>query len=331
MPELRRDPISRNWVIIAKERSKRPNDFTSPEENRKGGFCPFCYGNESSTPPEVFALRAKDTTPDSPGWSIRIVPNKFPAVSYEGEINLNLEGLKESMNALGVHEVIVEGPDHDSHLGEHSIEHVEKLVDCIADRYKTLVKKSKHQYIQIFKNSGAIAGASLEHTHWQIISIPIIPSIIENELEGANIYYKEKGKCVFCDLMAEEQIDKERIIIENKDFLVFCPYASRFPYETWIVPKKHNHDFAGINDEEQKSLAISLKEIINKFEKAFNYPPYNLVIHTSPIGVECNDYYHWHIEILPRLSITAGFEWGTGCIINPTAPEVAADALKTKE
>lgn len=331
MPELRKDPISKNWVIIAKERSKRPHDFSTHTENKKGGFCPFCYGNENSTPPEVFALRTKDTTPNSPGWSIRIVPNKFPAVSSEGENDITVDGLKESMNAIGVHEVIVEAPEHDSQLGQHSIEHLEKLVDCIANRFKTLMEMQNHKYIQVFKNSGAVAGASLEHTHWQIISIPIVPAFIENELAGAKAFYNEKGKCVFCEMISEEKKDKGRIIFENDEFLVFCPYASRFPYETWIIPQKHNHNFAAINAQEKKSLAASLKEIIGNLERTFNYPPYNLVIHTAPVGGEGTDYYHWHIEIIPRLSITAGFEWGTGCIINPTAPEIAAEALKTKE
>jgi len=324
---MRKDAITGDWVIIAAERGKRPQDFTVTDQQAKGGDCVFCYGNEHKTPPEVLGWRPGSGKPDSPGWTVRVFPNKYPAVARKGSPVPEGTGTLQAMAAVGVHEVIVDTPDHFRSLGMMKDTQAEQVLLAIADRYRALSKTPGIEYIQVFKNSGAPAGASLEHSHWQIIAVPVIPSVFIKEFTGVKKYRETNGACVYCQMISEEMSHPHRIIEMNDEFLVFAPFASRFPYETWVLPRNHEADFRKLSEQGLKSLGHLLRRTVCRLEKVFKYPPYNMVLHTSP-PVPGYEIFHWHIEIIPRLTVTAGFELGTGIIINPSSPEMAAAVLR---
>ncbi len=330
MPELRKDPITGRWVIIATERSKRPSDFSHEPTPIRGGFCPFCEGNEMKTPPEILAYRNNGSGPNSPGWNIRVVPNKFPALGIEGQLNRQGEGLFDKMNGIGAHEVIIETPDHSQTLATLPEKRVEDVLWAFRDRMLDLKKDKRFRYILIFKNHGSAAGASLEHTHSQLIALPIVPKRVLEEVEGAKSYYNYKERCIYCDIVRQEISSGIRVISENADFATLAPYAPRFPFETWILPKQHESAFENSPSHFFENLAKALKNLLQRVESVLERPAYNLVLHTSPFaGAEStNDYYHWHMEMMPKLTKVAGFEWGTGFYINPTPPEEAAKFLR---
>ncbi|MGD0153423.1 MAG: galactose-1-phosphate uridylyltransferase [Thermacetogeniaceae bacterium] len=328
MPELRQEPITKNWVIIATERSKRPSDFPVRQDERRGGACPFCKGNEKLTPPEITAYREAGTRPDDPGWWIRVVPNKFPALensSRETDIKRNYF---TSMAGVGAHEVIVESPEHDLSLEQHDLVQIQEILRAWRDRHNAAISRSPIRYVQIFKNEGAVAGASLEHPHSQLIATPLIPSVVEHELYGASDFYMDRGSCPYCQMIAHEAGSGDRVIAANQQFIAFCPFASRFPFEISILPKRHQASISGIDESMIKNLAAIMKETMQKLAAVLHHPPYNLMLHTAPVGYAESPYYHWHLEVLPRLTIVAGFEWGTGFYINPTPPETAAKYLR---
>lgn len=327
MPEIRKDAVTGNYVIIAAERSKRPHDFTLAPDQKKGQSCVFCYGNEDKTPPEVLAVRPGGGRPDSPGWLVRAFPNKFPAVSPESVIIT--EGSKEDgvVSAVGIHEVLVDSPGHNDSLGRVSDEQAELVLLSLLKRFQTLSGDPRVKYIQVFKNFGAAGGASLEHTHWQMITVPVTPTVVEAEFAGVKRHFRKTGNCIYCQMAENEILKGERIVEATDEFVVLAPFASRFPYELWILPRNHKADFGRATPQEVKALGHVVRRTVRRFERAFNYPPYNIVLHTSPVqrGYEI---FHWHMEILPRLSVTAGFEWGSGIFINPTSPETAAVTLR---
>lgn len=332
MPELRKDPIIGRWVIISTKRGKRPSDFGGTIEKKQGGFCPFCMGNEGTTPPEILAYRPDATTRDTPGWSLRVVPNKFPALQIEGELNKVGEGLFDKMNGIGAHEVLIETPHHEMTIPTMAAKDVENIFWAFRDRLIDLKKDARFKYIMIFKNHGAAAGASLEHPHSQMIALPIIPLVVEQEMTGAKAYYNYKDRCVFCDIIHQEKTEGVRLISENEEFIVFSPYAPRFPFETWIMPKRHSTLFENCRTGEYTALTHALQDTIARMDKVLQNPPYNFIIHNSPLyGYEEVPYYHWHIEVMPKLTKVAGFEWGTGFYINPTPPEDAATFLREVE
>lgn len=334
MPELRQEPITNKWVIIATERSKRPSDFPVEHQERKGGKCPFCEGNEGKTPPEIMSYRKGGTKADTPGWWVRVVPNLFPALSKTGNgggnggVDGESVGLFVTKPGIGDHEVLVESPDHDSSLENHTPKQAIEIFYMWRDRYRALLNDDSIKYIQIFKNEGAIAGASLEHPHSQLIATPLIPPVVSEELNGAWEYYQQQGKCIYCEMIKGEQEDSRRIVADNQDFIAFCPFASRFPFETWIIPKEHQAGFDLINDSQLENMSLIVQEVTRRINGSLNGPPYNMVLHSAPVGNSHAAHYHWHLEILPRLTIVAGFEWGTGIIINPTPPESAAIYLR---
>ena len=331
MPELRKDPITGRWVIIATDRSKRPSDFVREPPRQSTGFCPFCYGNEAKTPPEILAYRSNGTGPNSPGWTVRVVPNKFPALGIEGDLGRRGEGLFDKMNGIGAHEVIIETPEHNATIGTLPEKRVEDVVWAFRDRVLDLKKDRRFRYVLIFKNHGEAAGASLEHPHTQLIALPIVPKRVQEEVDGSRQYYAIKERCVFCDLIRQELDSKIRVVEENNDFVTLEPYAPRFPFETWILPKSHESHFENCQTTIYQNLAKALKALVARMEKVLESPAYNLVIHTSPLAEASNDYYHWHVELMPRLTRVAGFEWGTGFYINPTPPEEAAKFLQEAE
>ena len=329
MPELRKDPITNRWVIIATDRAKRPTDFVRERVTIHGsGFCPFCPGNELKTPPEINAYRPDGSGRNQPGWTLRVVPNKFPALGIEGTLNRQGEGLYDKMNGIGAHEVIIETPDHQLTLASMPVRRVEDVIWSYRDRILDLKKDRRFRYVLIFKNHGEAAGASLEHTHSQLIALPVVPKRVREEVDSAREYYNYKERCVFCDILRQEAEANIRVIAESQHFVALAPFAPRFPFETWILPKVHQSAFEESQKHEFENLARILKEILMRLDKVLDSPAYNYIIHTSPLTEGNNDHYHWHVEIMPKLTKVAGFEWGTGMYINPTPPEEAARFLR---
>jgi UDPglucose--hexose-1-phosphate uridylyltransferase len=316
-------------VIIATDRAKRPSDFVRERvEIRGSGFCPFCYNNESKTPPEIMAYRPDGSGRDTPGWTLRVVPNKFPALRIEGTLNRQGEGLYDKMEGIGAHEVIIETPDHQETLATLPPHAIEDVLWAFRDRIADLKKDRRFKYILIFKNHGDAAGASLEHTHSQLIALPVVPKRVLEEIEGAAEYYRYKERCIFCDIIQQEAQSGIRMVAENEAFVAIQPFAPRFPFETWLIPKAHQSSFEESTPPEYAKFAVILKDILLRLDHVLEKPPYNYVIHTSPLPETSNDHYHWHMEIMPKLTKMAGFEWGTGFYINPTPPEEAARFLR---
>jgi len=330
VPELRRDPVTGRWVIIATDRARRPSDFSRERAIIKGeGVCPFCPGNESKTPPEILAYRpGEDSQPNATGWNLRVIPNKFPALGIEGELDRSADGMFDRMNGIGAHEVVIETPNHMETLANMPVKRVEDVFWAFRDRILDLKRDRRFKYILVFKNHGEPAGASLEHPHSQLIALPILPKQALEELEGARRYFSDKERCIFCDIIHQEMRAGTRLAGENRDFVTLCPYASRFPFETWILPKHHQAEFENAASHVYENLARILRTLLAKAEKILDQPAYNLVLHSSPLQEDTHDYYHWHLEIIPKLTKTAGFEWGTGFYINPTPPEEAARFLR---
>jgi UDPglucose--hexose-1-phosphate uridylyltransferase len=328
MPELRRDPIHGRWVIISTERGRRPSDFVTEERRPIGGFCPLCEGNEDKTPPEIIAFRDNGTSPNTPGWTLRVVSNKFPALRIEGELNREGEGIYDKMNGLGAHEVVIETPRHYETLTTLPLKAVENVLWAYRERMTDLKRDQRLRYVLVFKNHGVSAGASLEHSHSQIIALPIVPKRVSEEIEGSKNYFQYKDRCVFCDIIRQELQQKNRLIIENQAFLSIAPFASRFPFETWILPKTNYPSFEHMESPLYGQAAQILSETLHRLHQVLNDPPYNYIIHTSSFSELNNDHYHWHFEIMPKLTKVAGFEWGTGFYINPTPPEEAAQYLR---
>jgi UDPglucose--hexose-1-phosphate uridylyltransferase len=329
LPELRKDPITGRWVIISTDRAKRPTDFIRESVEIKGnGFCPFCYGNESKTPPEILAYGRDGSGRDTPGWKVRVVPNKFPALGIEGELDRAGEGLFDRMNGIGAHEVIIETPDHRSTLATLEEKAIEDVFWAYRDRMLDLKNDKRFRYILIFKNHGEAAGASLEHTHSQLIALPIVPKRVREEVDNCKRYFTEKERCIFCDMIRQEIEEAARVISENEHFVAIAPYAPRFPFETWVLPRAHGSAFENNQSPVYASLARMMRELLRRMDATLANPAYNYMIHTSPIGEEVNDHYHWHIEVIPKLTKVAGFEWGSGFYINPTPPEESAKFLR---
>ena len=331
MPELRREPVSGRWVIIASERAARPTDFLTNRQPVENNFCPFCEGNEDKTPPEIMAYRENGSKADSKGWRVRVVPNKFPALRAEGEQNIHGEGIYEKMNGIGIHEVIIESPRHVVSLTELGNGNIEEVLRSYRDRLLEIKKDKRFAYGLLFKNVGVAAGASLEHTHSQLIATPIVPQLVENEMERAEAFFKNSRKCIFCDMIQQEIAVEKRVVISTERFIAFMPFASRFPFEIWILPAAHGSHYENQKDCEIEELAEILKNTLVKLESVLDFPPYNFIIHSTPFNIHKSEYFHWHIEIIPRLTNIAGFEWGTGFYINPMPPEEAAEILRKNE
>ncbi len=329
MPELRRDPIIGRWVIIAKERGKRPCDFVIEKEKTKGGFCPLCPGHENTTPNEVLAYgRPPGAPPNSPGWTLRVVPNKYPALVVEGELDKRGEGMYDKMNGIGAHEVIIETPNHNETIPMMSHDQLIQLFWAYRDRIVDLSRDIRFRYVIVFKNFGRAAGASLEHSHSQLIALPIVPHRIQEEIQGSLRYYEYKERCVFCDIIRQERSQNIRIVCENDEFIAICPFTPRAPFEMWVMPKKHHSSYISMEDYQYHALTDLFSETMQRLDRALPRVPYNYMLHTAPLRTPDLEHYHWHIEIMPKLTMIAGFEWGTGFYINPTPPEEAARFLR---
>jgi UDPglucose--hexose-1-phosphate uridylyltransferase len=337
--ELRKDYLLDRWVVIATERGRRPTDFAKKErEQAKLGVCPMCPGNEHMTPPAVLAYIkcGKDIrrTADKENcrkkdWLIRCVPNLYPAFTPPRS-KLNQEHIimkdKSLAIAVGHHEVLVESPNHDEDPADARIPQLTHVINAYVDRLRDLSARPYVKYVSIFRNHGLEAGASLSHAHSQIITTPFIPTILKEEMEASKNFLKQKGECVFCEIIKKEH-EGPRSILENSKFLVLAPYASVNPLEFWIIPKKHDATMLRLSPTEVKALAETLKTSLNGLEQLCNDPPYNYGFHLA-IDKNAHDYYHWHLEVYPKLAIWAGFEKSTGCYINTVTPEATAEGLR---
>jgi UDPglucose--hexose-1-phosphate uridylyltransferase len=328
--QLRQDPTTKEWVIIAAERSKRPHDFVKAEEHVEkppyDAECPFCEGNESLTPHESLAYR-RGGPADGPGWWVRVVPNRFPALSSDGSLQREEMGFFRMMDGVGVHEVVVESPIHNKILPLMDNEQVEEILLAYRERYLALREDRRIKLVIIFKNHGPAAGTSLEHGHSQIVGTAVVPSDIRRRLDQAARHYDDHGTCVYCDTIQEELKCGTRIVMDTERFVVLQPFASRTPFETWIVPKEHQASFGLISVEDSKKFATILRETLFRLYSKLSNPDFNYVIRTAPIRDEQEDYYHWHLQIVPRLTTTAGFEMGSGMYINVSLPEETARFL----
>ncbi|MBU1087188.1 MAG: galactose-1-phosphate uridylyltransferase [Candidatus Omnitrophica bacterium] len=328
MQQLRRDPILGRWIIVQDEKQISPNDYIEQSVGAKqiGKFCPFCVGNEAKSPPDIFV----DKTPGAEqSWNLRVIANKFPALRIEGDLDRQGIGIYDQMNGIGAHEVIIETPDHQKDIADLSTEEAAKIIFAYKQRFLDLKQDSRFQYILIFKNHGQSAGASLEHSHSQLIALPIVPKKIKEALRGAEKYYGFKERCVYCDIIDQELEAQERMICENENFLAFSPFAACTPFEIWILPKKHCSHFYLISEDLLYDFSAILKDVLWRLKKILTDPPFNFIINTAPIQHEQElGFYHWHMQILPKLTRAAGFEWGTGFYINPSPPEQTAKLLR---
>jgi UDPglucose--hexose-1-phosphate uridylyltransferase len=316
-------------VIIATERAARPTDFKHEAiEANDLDKCPFCEGREDRTPPEIFALRAPGTAPNTPGWRVRVVSNKFPALRIEGSTERTKVGLFTRMDGIGAHEVIIETTDHHRHLALQPDEHVADVIRAYLQRYRDLRGDARFEYALLFRNHGRIAGASLSHPHSQLIALPVVPKRVADEMDAAELHFGRYGACIYCTMLEQERQMGERLVFENEAFVALEPYASRFPFETWIIPKVHEADFGALRPEHELPLARVLRETLQRLNECLDNPPYNFTIHTIPYRWESTHAHHWYLEIMPRLTQVAGFEWGSGFYINPIVPEVAAKFLR---
>ncbi len=339
MPELRKDPLIGRWVIIATERAKRPVDFVaSHDEALPQSECPFCEGKESLTPQEILAVRTSGTSANQPGWQVRVVPSIKPVLRIEGKLNRRAKGMYDLMDGVGAHEIIVESPEHISNAADLPIGQLHASLHACMSRIADLERDPRFRYVLWFKNYGSVAGAGrIQHTRSQLIATPVTPLRVKEELVGVRRYFEDKERCLVCDLLSQELEAKTRVVLESTHIVVLCPFASRFPFELWILPKRHNCDFGRMQPEELADLASVFKQVLMRLKAVLNDPPYNSLLHTAPfrhtrgkIGhwKTIEEDYHWHIELIPRLTRVAGFEWGSGFYINPTPPEESAKYLR---
>lgn len=328
MPQFRKDPFVNRWVIIATERAQRPQQNTGLAKPDLAASCPFCSGNEAMTPPEILAYRDSKSQPNQPGWTVRVVPNMYPALTPDGDQNLRMHGIYESMNARGVHEVVIEFQEHATHVAELSEKQFKDLVRAYQERMIALSGDKRWRHVLIYKNEGAHAGATFEHLHSQLVALPMVPQQVHEELEVAKDFYERKRQCLYCTVIDGDILDGGRIVIVNELFVVLCPYAPRFPFETWILPRDHDARFERASELQRDEFALILRETLMRLDRCLTQPPFNYVLHSSPFDAAEEHHYHWHLEIMPRLTGVAGFEWGSGFFINTADPENAAQALR---
>ncbi|MDO8580433.1 MAG: galactose-1-phosphate uridylyltransferase [Candidatus Omnitrophota bacterium] len=326
MAEFRKDPIVGQWVIVHTDNSWGPDRYAVEDHTpRDRATCQFCPGREHMTPPELDAVRSNGEHSE---WKLRVVPNKFPALKIEGTIDARKSGIFDYSNGVGAHEVVIETPDHNKQLADLSLDEIKWVIDKYQSRLVDLTGDKRFKYIIIFKNYGDSAGATIEHSHTQIIALPMIPKYVVEELEGTRRYFEQNQRCVFCDMLAQESKDEDRIVIQNDEFVAFCPFVPRYPFETWILPKNHSSEFASLSDSGKINLAAILKNLLLKMRKCLHDPAYNFYLHVAPINYEGQQSFHWHIEFVPKLTNPSGFEWGTGFYTVRTAPHAAARFLR---
>lgn len=329
MHELRKDILTGRWVEVPSE-SKAPSEYEqTPQREQESAACILCRGNEKEVSPEIASIKTTE------GWQVRAISSFRPMFQIEGDLGRKGVGIYDMMNSIGANEILIESPDHNSRPEDIGLEQMIRVVTLYRDRVADLERDSRLRYILIYKDSGKDAGAIFSHPVSFLMATPVIPKIVKDELDSAKQYFSYKERCVFCDIISEELRVGERIILETKHFIAFCPYAAQFPFELWIIPKRHSCAFQEINYDEIEDMGLILMTVLRKLRKTFAEPPFNYYIHTAPNMVPRRNHwhtlgedFHWHIEILPRLIRTSGFEWGSGFFILPTSPENAAKYLR---
>ena len=335
MSQMRKDILTGGWVIMAETNTVRPSDFQFKRFVRETMFCPFCETNEAATPPEVFAIRNPGSSPNGPGWSVRVVPNSRPQLRIEGPLGRRAEALHDLMNGVGAHEIIAETSRHDRSLHELEIGEISNVIRAYIARILDLEGDQRVRYVLIFKNHGEGAGAhTISHSISQLVALPVTPRAVKTKLMIARDYFALKERCIYCDVLQQELKGKKRLISENEDFVAFAPFASRFPFEMGVFPKFHSSAFSRIGATQIDSLARILRDLLQKLDQSLGGPPYNLSLHDRPFLRRRGDYwntieedFHWHIEILPQMFRITGFEWASGFFYNPVPPELAARSL----
>ena len=325
MAELRREPITKMWVVITTDHPKGPSDYLPFKPlyriQESEGPCPFCPGSEGLTPRETFSIGRDDGI-----WAVRVVPNKFPFFHIEGDFDRRPEGMYDLMEAIGAHEIVIEAPEHQQSLATFKTSQIENILQAYQERLIDLKRDHRFQQFLIIKN---YPGVYNRHPHSHLMALPVIPKRIDEEISGTLDYFQRKERCIFCDIIKEEKSRGKRVVLETAFFLVFSPFASLFPFETWIIPKGHSPDFHTIEKEERTDLAVAIQSLFRRFQRLLSDPPYSLTFHISPVqGRFHRPEFHWHIETRLRIGLREGFEWGTGFFVNPTPPENAAAYLR---
>ena len=332
MSQIRRDILTDRWVITEDGEGVQPTNFHFKKFARGTGFCPFCEGNEAATPGEVFAIRNRASSPNGPGWSVRVVPNSRPRLRIEGQLTRRAEALHDLMNGVGAHEIIVETSRHDRSLHELETGEISDVIRACMARIADLEGDKRVRYVLIFKSHGEGAGAhTISHSISQLIALPITPRAVKAKLIIARDYFALKERCIYCDVLQQELKSRKRLIGENGDFVAFAPFASRFPFEMCVLPKFHSSAFSKIGATQRENLAVILRDVLQKLDQKAGGPPYNLSLHDRPFLRPRGDYwktieedFHWHIEILPQMFRITGFEWASGFFYNSLPPEAAA-------
>jgi len=328
MSELRRDPLLRRWVIIAPERRA---DLVERRLGRTHHVqeipCPFCPGNEHMNPEEIYVARVPQTSQYPNGWAVRITPDRKPLLRVEGVVERRGVGLFDLMSATGAHELVTDTPEHDAHWADFDLQQMGRVLSSYRLRYNDLRNDRRFRHVVIMKNYGAPWSRYL-HQHSHIVAMPFIPRRIDDEFIGAKDYYQLKERCVFCDALRQEEAREERIVAANDDFVALIPFASGFPFETWILPRRHMPDFGAMSDRELPALAAIFQETMAKLRTTLHDPHFSLALHSGPLNGEKAEEFHWHWELIPHLSGELGMEWATGVYFNPIAPEDAAACLR---
>lgn len=323
MTELRQDPTTRNWVILAPQRNRRPHDRRGAEQPSSPQDCPFCPGREHETPAELWRLEAPDG-----GWRLRAVPNKYPALDADASQRRAARDGFLAMGGHGHHEVLIESPRHDWDMATGSQAEVRDVLGAYRERYQALRAATDSAVIVVFRNHGPASGTSLEHPHSQIVAAPVVPLQVRRRFDVARAHYDDFGTCLYLDLVERERQDGRRMLLDGERLVAFQPFAALAAYETWIVPRYHQPSFGRADDETLDELAGVLRAVLGALRRHLNDPPYNLVIHSAPPGDEEREFFTWYFQIVPRLSTPAGFELATGIPINPSLPEETAAALR---
>lgn len=335
MSQMRKDVFTNGWVVVAETNTVNPADFHFRRFVRETTFCPFCEGNEAATPPEIFAIRSPGSSPNAPGWSVRVVPNSSPRLRIEGELGRRAEGIHDLMNGIGAHEIIVETPRHDRSLHELQTQEISNILTAYVARIIDLEGDKRLRYVLVFKNHGQGAGAyTISHSISQLIAVAVTPRSIKTKLMVAREYFATKERCIYCDVLQQELRSRRRLVAENDDFVVLAPFASRFPFEMGVFPKFHSSAFRQINPNQIKNLAEILRDVLGRLDRTLGGPPYNLALQDRPFLRAREGYwntiesdYHWHLQILPQIVRVSGFEWASWFFYNPVPPEVAARCL----
>ncbi len=327
MPEIRYNIVTREWVIIATERAKRPEEFAKPNARRPAPpeydpKCPFCPGNEAMTPPETMRV------PKMGAWQVRVAPNKFAALDESAELIRRSNGLQRTISGAGRHEVIIETPAHNKTLALLDEREMDRVIEVYQQCYARVTQDPRVAHATLFKNHGERAGTSLEHPHSQIVGTPIIPPQVRERMETALRYYDENGNCIICSMMADELVDQARVVEMNKDFVAFIPFAAMSPFHMWVFPLRHAATFPEATDAELASLARMVRSVLRRVYVGLENPDYNMSVRTPPREANGMKYYHWYLSITPRVTRIAGFEIGSGMFINTSLPEKSAEFLR---